>query len=271
MEQAKLAFIGAGQIASSLIVGLITGGYSPENIVATRRNKASLTRLSETFGVQTSTDNQQAVNFADVVILTVKPADMPVLLPSIAEAVKTKHPLVLSLAAGVRCERIRAVLGRTVPLVRCMPNTPSVVQLAATGLYAGPGVTEQQRSLAESILRAVGTTLWVEHEADMDTVTALSGSGPAYFLRIMEALKEAGKTLGLSEQAARLLTLQTAWGTASMAMGAEKDLKALRNQVTSPGGTTAAGLAVLEAQGIDDVFLRVLQAARQRSCELANE
>jgi len=154
-------------------------------------------------------------------------------------------------------------------VVRTMPNTPALVQTGATALYANPRVTEDQHDMAESIMRAVGLTLWVDDEALLDAVTALSGSGPAYFFRIMEALEAAGVELGLSREAAHLLTLQTALGAAKMALESEEPIATLRERVTSPGGTTEQGLQVMNENNIDRLFSEVLKAARDRSAELA--
>jgi len=271
LKQINLAFIGAGHIATSVIVGLINDGLPPARIWATRRNADALNWLSEQLGVSVTTDNAQAAQNADVIVLAVKPVDMPDAASSVAEVVRNKQMLVLSLAAGVRCEQLQGWLGDEAHLVRCMPNTPALIQSAATGLYATNKVQSAECELAESIMRSIGLTVWLSKESDMDVVTALSGSGPAYFFRMMEALQRAGEALGLDSATARLLTLQTAFGAAGMALGSDKDLATLRAQVTSPGGTTAAGLEVLEKGEIDATFLRVLEAARDRAKSLSDE
>jgi pyrroline-5-carboxylate reductase len=187
----------------------------------------------------------------------------------LAPIIQQGRPLVVSIAAGVRSSDIEQWLGGNIAVVRTMPNTPALVQTGATALYANPRVTEDQRDMAESIMRAVGLTLWVDDEALLDAVTALSGSGPAYFFRIMEALETAGVELGLSREAAHLLTLQTALGAAKMALESEESIVTLRERVTSPGGTTEQGLQVMNENNIDRLFSEVLKAARDRSAELA--
>lgn len=177
----------------------------------------------------------------------------------------------ISVAAGIREENLQTGLGGYVAIVRCMPNTPALIGAGATALYANSYVDAKQHQLAESILRAVGITLWLENENDMDAVTALSGSGPAYFFLVIEALQAAGEKLGLSSETARLLTLQTAFGAARMALESSHSAEKLRQQVTSPGGTTAAALNVLEKEKLRDIFMHALEAACLRSKELAQE
>ena len=175
----------------------------------------------------------------------------------------------ISIAAGVREKDIQSWLGNDVALIRTMPNTPAMLQAGATVLHAGPGVTDEQKNLAESILRAVGLTLWVRDEEKMDAVTALSGSGPAYFFLVMEAMEQVGLDMGLSAETARLLTLQTALGAARMAMESSDGPATLRERVTSPGGTTEKALAVFESEGIRELFHKALIGARDRSVELS--
>jgi pyrroline-5-carboxylate reductase len=188
------------------------------------------------------------------------------LAPTMAE----RRPLVISIAAGVREQDLRNWLGGDTALVRTMPNTPAMIQTGASVLHAGPGVSAEEKDLAESILRAVGLTRWVDDEALMDAVTALSGSGPAYFFLVMEALEAAGTELGLPQETARLLTLQTALGAARMAMESSEGAGTLRQRVTSPGGTTERALQTLEDGGLRQLFQQALQDARDRSVELSN-
>ncbi len=204
-------------------------------------------------------------------MLAVKPQVIRTVASEISAAVQARHPLIISIAAGIRSADLDRWLGGNTAVVRCMPNTPALVQSGATALIANARVSDEQRNLAESILRAVGLTLWLDDEQLMDAVTALSGSGPAYFFLIMEALQAAGVQLGLPEQTAQLLTLQTAFGAAKMALESDEDAATLRRRVTSPGGTTERALQTLENGGLRELIARALTAARDRSRELADQ
>lgn len=269
MKNVTLAFIGGGNMATSLIGGLLADHVAPAQMTVTDTNPAALQAVGARFGVQTTADNSAAVALADVLVLAVKPQVLKSVAQGVAAAVQTRQPLVISVAAGVRCNDLARWLGGDVALVRAMPNTPALLQTGATALFATAPVTAAQRDLAESILRAVGLTLWVIDEDQMDAVTALSGSGPAYFFRIMEALEAAGQQLGLDAHTAHLLTVQTALGAAKMALESQESAATLRARVTSPGGTTEQGLRVLNEHQIDQVIAQVLQAAAARSRELA--
>ena len=271
MNDASLTFIGGGNMADSLVGGLIADGWDPARIRVADTDPGQRERMAARHQVATSPDNIQAITDADVVLIAVKPQVMAGVAQSIAAAVAQQRPLVISIAAGIRERTLRAWLGEDTAIVRAMPNTPALVQSGATGLYANPGVSEQQRSLAESILRAVGLTIWVEDETLMDAVTALSGSGPAYFFLFMEALADAGTELGLPADTARLLALQTAFGAARMALESSEDAAALRRHVTSPGGTTEAAIGILQQGGFEALVKRALEGAADRSRELAGE
>ncbi len=271
MKEAQLAFVGAGNMATSLIGGLIADGYPAGCIRAADPVAEQRDRLHRRHGIQVSDDNTAVVAAADVVILAVKPQVMAEVARGLAEAVARRRPLVISIAAGIRTGDLDRWLGGAADIVRAMPNTPALVQSGATALYAGNGVDADRRDQAESILRAVGLVVWIDDEALMDAVTALSGSGPAYFFLLMELLSEIGADLGLPADAARLLTLQTAFGAAKMALESSEDAAALRRRVTSPGGTTEAALAVLEDGNLRALLHRALDAARDRSRELAEE
>jgi len=271
MSSPVLAFIGAGNMATSLVGGLITDGWDPARLVVADRDPAQLARLQNRFMVRTTEQNEDAVLESDIVLLAVKPQVMPEVAHALAEAVARRRPLVISIAAGIRETALRHWLGEGTAIVRCMPNTPALVQSSATALYANAAVSAQQRDLAETILRAVGLTLWIEDEDQMDTVTALSGSGPAYFFLFMELLQDAARTLGLPDESARLLTLQTAFGAAKMALESADDAATLRQRVTSPGGTTERAIQVFRQQGLDKLVNAALQAAAERSRELAEE
>jgi pyrroline-5-carboxylate reductase len=270
MTQPTIAFIGAGNMAGSLIRGLVADGYDPGQIVAADPSTTQLSVLRSQTGVRTAGDNAAAIASAEVVVLAVKPQVLQTVARQIADAVQARRPLVISVAAGIRERTLQTWLGGGVPLVRTMPNTPAMIGAGATVLHASPEVTPEQQDTAESIMRAVGLTRWVEDEGLMDAVTALSGSGPAYFFLVMEAMEQAAVELGIPGETARLLTLQTALGAARMAMESNDDPATLRRRVTSPGGTTERALAVFEEQGLRATFAAALKAARDRSVELSD-
>lgn len=271
MTQHNLSFIGGGNMARSLIGGLIADGWPVDRLRVADPNPEQHTALASRFGIVTETDNHAAVQSADVVLLAVKPQVMQEAAQTIAAAVQARRPLVISIAAGIRATDLDRWLGGNCAIVRCMPNTPALVQSGATGLFANARVIAAQRNLAETILRAVGLTLWLDDEAQMDAVTALSGSGPAYFFLIMEALQAAGVQLGLPVETARLLTLQTAFGAAKMALESAEDAGTLRQRVTSPGGTTERALKIMEEGQLRELMQKALTAARDRSRELADQ
>ncbi len=269
MRESNISFIGAGNMGRSLIGGLVSAGCKPKRLYVADVSEEQRGAVRQRFGVQLCTDNPEAAVHADVLVLAVKPQALREVAKSVAETVAARRPLVLSVVAGIRESDLQRWLGGGAAIVRTMPNTPALVQSGAIALYANDQVSEEQRNLAESIMRAVGVTLWLEREEDMDAVTALSGSGPAYFFLVMEALERAAVELGLSEQPARLLTLQTAYGAAKMALESDEDVASLRARVTSPGGTTERAVRVLEQGEIRTLFRRALEAAHARSGELA--
>lgn len=268
-QVANLAFIGGGNMATSLINGLVADGYDPGRILVSDPEAEKLAQLAARCGVRCAPDNQAAAREADVLVLAVKPQVLRPVCLDLRDTVQVRRPLVISIAAGVREEFLQEWLGGHLALVRTMPNTPAMIQAGATVLHAGPGVRQEQRNLAESIMRAVGITCWVRREQDLDTVTALSGSGPAYFFLVMEALEQAGLEMGLAPETARLLTLQTALGAARMAMESSEAPANLRQRVTSPGGTTERAIGVLQEGHLQALFSRALGAARERSEELS--
>lgn len=270
MKDVQLSFIGGGNMASSLIGGLLADHLESAQITVADSNQQTLQGLAVRYGVNTTSDNGQAVSTADIVILAVKPQVLRLVAEELRDSVQAHKPLVVSVAAGVRSADLVRWLGGKVSLVRAMPNTPALLQAGATAMFANEQVKTGQRNLAESILRTAGLTLWVDDEAMMDAVTALSGSGPAYFFRIMEAMEAAAAELGLAPETAHLLTIQTALGAAKMALESSEPVSVLRERVTSPGGTTEQGLRVLDENHIDKLMAEVLTAAHDRSRELAH-
>ncbi len=271
MSSRTIAFIGGGNMASSLIGGLIADGYDPKRILVSDPDREKLAGLAARFAIQSAADNEDAVAQAEIVVLAVKPQLLKQVAEGLASKVQQRRPLVISIAAGVREGLLQQWLGGGVALIRTMPNTPAVLQAGATVLHADSGVSDEQKSLAESIMRAVGLTRWVDDEAMMDAVTALSGSGPAYFFLVMEAMKQAGIEMGLPADTAHLLTLQTALGAARMAIESSEGPAALRQRVTSPGGTTERALEVLNEGGLRRLFGEALEAARDRSMALSEQ
>lgn len=267
----RLAFIGAGNMASSIIGGLVSKGFAAGAIVASDPAADTRQRLEALAPVRTLDDNAAAVADADVVILAVKPQAMKAVLEPLAATLQARRPLLISIAAGIEIRSMETWLGAALPIVRCMPNTPALVQVGATALFANAAVSAAQREQADAILSAVGVALWVDNEGQLDAVTAVSGSGPAYFFMVMEAMQAAGERLGLPADVARTLTLQTALGAAQMALSSDVDAAELRRRVTSPNGTTERAVAVFEEGGLHELFERALIACRDRSQALARE
>jgi pyrroline-5-carboxylate reductase len=267
-----IAFVGAGNMASSIIGGLIDHGHPTDRISAADPFPDSLQRLNESTGIAVYSDNEQAVAAANVVVLAVKPQVMAEATKSIAAAVATNSAVVISIAAGVTIASIQGRLGPAAAIVRCMPNTPALLRCGASGLFANKNSTDKQREFAENILSAVGTTFWAHTEPELDAVTALSGSGPAYFFLFMEAMIEAGQQLGLDKQDATNLALQTSLGASRMAIEhSDIGLEELRRRVTSPGGTTERAIQSFEQDGLGEVVSRAMVAAADRAAELGRE
>ena len=256
-------------MATSLIGGMLANGYSALNITACDIDEEKLAGLSRDFAINTTGNSLKAVERADIVILAVKPQVMQVACEQLAPANAKPDCLFISIAAGIRETAINRWLGGERAIVRCMPNTPALVQLGATGLYANTQVNAEQKSAAQAILDAVGITVWVEQESALDAVTAISGSGPAYFFYFIELLQQAGENLGLSRETAQLLAKQTALGAASMAQN--EDVVQLRARVTSKGGTTEQAILSFQQNGFASMLEKATLAARDRSVELAHQ
>jgi pyrroline-5-carboxylate reductase len=271
MNTQNIGFIGGGNMASSLIKGLITSGHSPKNIWVTDVNQQVLENLATTLKIHVVTDHQRIIEAVDVVVLAVKPQIIRKVTEKIAPLLSQKKLLVVSIAAGINQRHLMQWIGGEVAIVRCMPNMPALVLTGATALHANANVSQQQKDLAENILRAVGICLWVNDENDLDTVTAVSGSGPAYYFLLMQAMEEAAQALGLEPKIARLLIQQTALGAAKVALELASSPEQLRQQVSSPGGTTERAIKVFEQGDFTSLVLKALQAAKKRSIELSAE
>lgn len=263
----KITFIGGGNMASALIGGLRKQGFSAAAMQVVEPEATTRERLTETFGVRAAASLDAAALHCEVLVLAVKPQ---VMKEAIAPAAgRLANQLVISIAAGLRLGDISRWLGGYSRLIRCMPNTPALIGAGITGLYADPAIGQEDRACAEQILRAVGQTVWITDEALMDVVTAISGSGPAYFFYFIETLAAAGKTLGLPEDTARQLAVETALGAARLAQASAEPLATLRERVTSKGGTTEAALEVFTREGFDAIILRAVSAAAARGRELS--
>ncbi|MEN9916214.1 MAG: pyrroline-5-carboxylate reductase [Pseudomonadota bacterium] len=271
MQNSIISFIGAGNMATSLIKGLLKKNYPSKNIWATNNNLEQLDKLRN-LNINLTVDNRQAVQMADVVVLAVKPQILNAVAIEIADLIQEKKSLVISIAVGINLKNIAHYLSdQSLSIIRCMPNTPALIGYGATGLFANQNCSILQKNAAESLFQSVGITVWLATEEQIDTVAALSGSGPAYFFLFMEALEEAAIDLGLSKETANLLTLQTALGSAQMAIKDEKSLAELRQQVTSPGGTTQQALNFLKNSHFSDMIKRALKEAKNRAEELTKK
>lgn len=268
---ATLAFIGAGNMASAIIGGLISNQYPAKNIWAGDPLQENLTRLSNDYGINTSTNNQEVIAQADVVILATKPQIMDKVCADIKDATLARKPLIISIAAGVTLDAFAQWLSADLAIVRCMPNTPALLQLGATAMFANSNVNAEQKTIAEHILNATGSARWVDSEAALDAITALSGSGPAYFFKVIELMQKVGVEMGLDAQLSEDFAIQTAVGAAQMAQQSDVDAAELRRRVTSPNGTTEAALKTFDELNLEDVFRKALFAAKNRSEELAQE
>jgi pyrroline-5-carboxylate reductase len=269
MRNSKITFIGGGNMATSLVGGLVKGDCDAGNITVADPDEKKLEALYSSYHINTEQDNNKAAAVADVIVLAVKPQALRQVSQDLSAVVQDNKPLIISIAAGIRVEDLQRWLGGDCAIVRVMPNTPALVQSGASALFANILVSAEQKDLAESIMRAVGLTIWLDNEELMDPVTALSGSGPAYFFLIMEALEEAVVKLGLPRDTARLLTLQTTFGAAKMALESSENTAELRERVTSPGGTTEQAIQVFEEGGLRELIDKAVKAACQRSDELA--
>lgn len=265
----RITFVGGGNMAAALVGGLIARGASAASIAAIDPSEAARAALRDRYRIAVHASAASAPLDADVLVLAVKPQYMRDAVAAIAP--RLSDPLVLSVAAGVRATDLSRWLGGHARIVRTMPNTPALVGLGATGLAALPGCGDADRRMAEAILGAVGETVWVDDEARLDAVTALSGSGPAYVFRFIEAMIEGGVRLGLDAEQARRLALQTVLGAATLASRSDESPAVLRERVTSRGGTTAAALAVMAERDLPGLVADAMAAAHRRSEELGRE
>ncbi|MBX5460690.1 MAG: pyrroline-5-carboxylate reductase [Steroidobacteraceae bacterium] len=269
MTHEKLAFLGGGNMGRALIGGLLQRDTRPEHIFVGEALESARAALSRDFGVAATADNAAAIDGASVVVLAVKPQDAGAVLTPLAPVLQRTRPLLVSVCAGLRTSALEAWCGGNIPVVRAMPNRPALVGAGATGLFAASRVAAAHRARAESIMRATGEVVWVPTEDALDVVTALSGSGPAYFFLLAELMMQAAIDLGLEPDAARRLSVATLHGAGMLAHSGDGDLARMRAEVTSKGGTTEAALAVLNSADIKGIVARALEAATRRGREMA--
>jgi pyrroline-5-carboxylate reductase len=271
MKTHKIGFIGGGNMASSLISGLIASGHAPDQLWVSDINPDTLKALADNLKVNVSASNDVVIDKADVIVLAVKPQVLGDVAQKASAAIRQRKPLVVSIAAGISQSSLSRWLGTDCAIVRCMPNTPALVLTGATALHANNKVSKEQRNLAENILRSVGIALWVQDEGQLDAVTAVSGSGPAYFFLLMEAMERTAVELGLTEATARLLVQQTALGAAKIALESSESPEQLRKRVTSPGGTTQKAIETFQQGEFTELVRKALHAARDRSIEMSKQ
>ncbi|KAF1687472.1 pyrroline-5-carboxylate reductase [Pseudoxanthomonas broegbernensis] len=265
----RIAFLGGGNMARSLIGGLAARGTDTTAIHVAEPVEPLRQALAADFGVQAFADAADAVRGADLWVLSVKPQVMGQVCESVAAQAQATRPLVVSIAAGIPVARLQQWLGGGLPVVRCMPNTPALLGAGVTGLFAGAGVDADRRARADAVLASAGATVWIEHEPLMDAVTAVSGSGPAYVFLLAEAMQAAAEAEGLPAAQARTLVVQTLLGAGRMLAESGEPAAELRRRVTSPGGTTQAAIEAFQAGGFEALVATAVHAARVRGAELA--
>lgn len=271
MQHRKLAFIGAGNMTRSIIAGLVASGYPADHIMASNRSRPKLDALASEYGIQVTQSNGDACAFADAVVLSVKPQMMEEVCAALQQDTDLTGKLYISIAAGLPVQRLQQMLGAEYPVVRVMPNTPSLLGLGMSGLYADASVSESDREYVDTVMAAVGKTLWVTEESGINGVIAAAGSSPAYFFLFLQAMQEESIRMGFSEEDARLLVQQAMLGAAQMVCeNPQLMLSELRAQVTSKGGTTAAAIQSFMDDNISGMVSKAMQAAVSRAEEMAN-
>ncbi len=272
MQTKHVGFIGAGNMSRSIIAGLIESGYSPSAITASNRSTEKLMNLQDEFGINITTDNDAVVAYADVIVMSVKPQLMADVLGALDTAQITDDKVFMSIAAGIKLQRLSEMLPAASKWVRAMPNTPSAVGAGLTGLIANSNVSETERDLCGDLMAAVGEVVWVDEEAQIDGVIAAAGSAPAYFFLFLEAMQAEAEKMGFSHTQARLMVQQAMFGAAKMVVkNPDVELSTLRENVTSKGGTTAQALQTFMQGGLEKLVSQAMQAAVKRAEEMSNE
>ena len=265
-----IGFIGAGNMAYALIKGLLSNGFDAKNINVSDSNKELLINRQSELKITTYSDNNSLLDNSDIVVFAVKPQVLSIVCLQLKNKVKSNH-LFVSIVAGIRGNDINRWLGGNFALVRTMPNTPALFQSGVTGLFANDLVSNQQKELVTSILSSVGECFWVDDEKLIDAITAISGSGPAYFFLLMQSITQAATALGLDEKTANSLSIQTSLGASLMATKSGKDSKTLRKEVTSPNGTTQAAIESFQDQNFEGIVAAATRADYDRARELSND
>ncbi|WP_020406023.1 pyrroline-5-carboxylate reductase [Hahella ganghwensis] len=271
MATAHLNFIGAGNMARAILGGLVDKGYPASSISACSPSNDELESLKMDFQIKTSLDNTTYLEQTDVLLLCTKPQVLQKACEAIRDSVQARKPLIVSIAAGVTIEQIEEWLGGELPVVRCMPNTPAQVHIGASGLFANARVSEDQKALTTRLFESIGLVAWVSSESDLHTVTALSGSGPAYCFMFIEAMEKAAIELGLNNSDARALAIQTMRGAAELASRSDESPEQLKRRVMSPGGTTERAVWRFEQEKLPEIVAAAMRDAWTRSYELAGE
>lgn len=271
MTDYTIGFIGGGNMASSLIGGMVPELLPAANVCVFDPSPDSQRRLADDYGIHICDDNQELIERSDVVVIALKPQVMQAVLSPLSDIINQQQPLLISVAAGIQCQHIENWLGQPQAVIRVMPNTPALVKAGASGLYANNRVSDEQKNIATMLLQSVGSVAWVEAEDDIDAVTALSGSGPAYFMLFVKSLIESGIAAGLDPEVARELAISTCNGAAALVRSSDESIQQLIDNVTSPGGTTEQALISFKNNQLPTIVDQAFNAALQRSKELAQE
>lgn len=271
MSQKTIAFIGTGNMSYAIIGGLVNSGFSPDHIIATNRNAEKLAKVGDDFGIQVTSDNIQAINQADFVVLSVKPQMMEALCQTIKDSgIAYQDKVFISVAAGIKVARLQEMLDHPVKMIRCMPNTPSLQGKGVSGLFSD-NTSDEERQFATEVFSATGIVMWLDKEEQINDIIAVTGSSPAYFFLFLEALEQKAMSLGFDAEQARQLVQQVAVGASDMvAKSPDLSISQLRANVTSKGGTTAAAIAHLEQQNLAQTVADAMDAciARAQQMEL---
>jgi pyrroline-5-carboxylate reductase len=271
MKSSRIGFLGGGNMARALIGGLVGRGMAPAQLSVGEPAAAARELLERDFKVRASADNRAAIDHCELIIVAVKPQEAGKVLRALAPQLQQGRPVLVSVAAGIQIASLSAWVGPGVPIIRTMPNRPALIGAGITGMYAAPEVSADQRLLAEQVMSAAGEAVWVGRESDLDVVTALSGSGPAYFFLLAELMMQAAIAQGLEPEAARRLAVGTLHGAGVLAHSSDGNLARLRQEVTSRGGTTEAALGAFARADLNGIVAGAIHAATQRSRELAAE
>ncbi len=271
MEFRQIAFIGSGNMARSIIAGMLASDYTSHNIVISAPSEATREAMAQQFDVDTTANNLEAAENAEVIVLAVKPQMMETVAKELSE-IDLSQKLIISIAAGITCERLNAMFGQLLNIVRVMPNTPALIREGMSGLYAPQSVSQDDKEYADQLMSAVGKVCWVEQESGINNIIAAAGSAPAYFFLFMEAMQQEAMAQGFDAASARTLVQQSALGAAEMVVAnPDLELSTLREQVTSKGGTTAQAIATFNQHNLSEIVAKAMQAAVTRAEEMESQ